>query len=403
MSREGDTNMRPDELDRMLNTEKQKQDRPLSDQSRTRLEQTYARIQDMDMPAVQPEQTTTEVPAQMMDSTLENQVDHSADRIQNTDERLRSKRGGSRTTANRWWYSGIGAAAAVLIFASGWSGSTGWSLSNVPVLGSWIQPDHTPTDPEQNIPTPNPAAVAPEINQTITHGSESITLTRAALIDGDMQIEYKANRLDVLEKISLESIRYEGREHANSVMTLGNPVKQTGVFEAKAVNIPNPLPDNASIELHLSTAGAGVKTSADPKDAHRFIFRIPAGKIGKGKVMEVAETHSAKPTDHTLTLDRVLYTPLMVSVELSSAYRPEANNDQWLGFEAEDDQGHAWKSIGGGEINEQGDRIQYMVSFMDGEITPSARTITIKPYYDDAAAGQRKQLPELNFTIPATQ
>ncbi|ANF94687.1 DUF5643 domain-containing protein [Paenibacillus bovis] len=392
--------MRPDELDRMLNTEKQRQDRPLSDQSRTRLEQTYAKLQDMDMPAAQPEQTTEQVPVQTMDSTLESRTDQPADRITDTD---RSQRVGKRATANRWWYTGIGAAAAVLIFASGWGGSTGWSLGNVPVLGSWIQPEHTPTDPEQNIPTPNPAAAAPEINQTITHGKESVTLTRAALIGGDMQIEYKANRLDVLEKVSLESIRYEGREHANSIMTLGNPVKQTGVFEAKDVKLPDTLPDNAWIELQLSTAGAGVKASADPNDPHRFIFRIPAGQIGKGKVMQVEETHSAKPTGHTLALDKVLYTPLMVSVELSSAYRPEANNDQWLGFEAEDDQGHAWKSIGGGELNEKGDRIQYQVSFMDGEITPSARTITIKPYYDDATAGQRKFLPDLNFTIPATQ
>ncbi|WP_046212707.1 DUF5643 domain-containing protein [Paenibacillus wulumuqiensis] len=402
--------MRPDELDRMLNKEKQKQDRPLNEQSRARLEQTYARIQGMEMPAAQPEQSAEEnvdqpAAVEIMSHTsaeLEPSTEYSAAGTHGKGKRHNRQHSRRRTAARRWWYAGIGTAAAVMIFAAGLGGSSGWSLGNVPVLGSWIQPESAPKSPAENVPAPNPAAVAPEINQSVTHGDETITITRASLIDGDMQIEYRANSLEVLEKVSLDSIRYEGRGHVNSVMTFGNPVKQTGVFEAKAVDLPDSLPAQTAVEIRLTTGSPGSNTAADADHTSNnpvFDFRIPAEQIGRGKVLNVGDTRSASKTGHSLKLDKVLYTPLMVSVELSSA----GINDPWISFEAEDDQGHVWKSIGGGELDAADNRLHYQVAFMDGEITPSARTITIKPYYQDATTGQNKYLTELNFTIPATQ
>jgi len=231
-------------------------------------------------------------------------------------------------------------------------------------------------------------AAAPVINQSVTHGNQTLTITRAVLIDGHLHIEYKADSLKTLEQTWLESVTYKDGNLLNEVMTLASPVLKTAVFETGTLSLDSL---SAGEELHIRLAtGSMEKPQA-------FDYTIKAEQLGKGTTVDYGKSKTSK--QHNLTLEQVNYSPMLISTEWSSAYQPKGSNDQWLGFEAIDSKGKTWKSIGGGELGADGKTIHYTVSLMSGELSKGASTVKFKPYYGDSKTDKRVYLPELNFTI----
>lgn len=230
---------------------------------------------------------------------------------------------------------------------------------------------------------------APVINQSVKHGSQTLTITRAVLVDGHLHIEYKANSLKTLEQAALDSVTYKDSNLLNEVMTLASPVQKTGVFETGSLSLKSL---SAGEELHIRLiTGSMEKPLA-------FDYTVKAEQIGKGTTVEYGKSKTSKK--HNVTLEQVNYSPMLISTEWSSAYQTKGGNDQWLGFEAIDSKGKTWKSIGGGELGADGKTIHYTVSLMSEEISKGARTVKFKPYYGDSKTEKRVYLPELNFTIP---
>ncbi|WP_046212708.1 DUF4179 domain-containing protein [Paenibacillus wulumuqiensis] len=232
-------------------------------------------------------------------------------------------------------------------------------------------------------------AAAPVINQSVTHGKQTLTLTRVVLVDGHLHIEYKGDSLKTLEQAALYSVTYQGSNLLNDVMTMGTPSLKTGVFETGAIQLAS-LPAGEELKIRLIT-GSMEKPQA-------FDYTITAEQLGQGTVKEYGKTKSTK--QHNLTLEQVNYSPMLIGTEWTSAYQPKGSNDQWLGFEAVDSKGKTWKSIGGGELGADGKTIHYRVSLLSGEISQGASTVKFKPYYGNSKTGKKVYLPELNFTIP---